>query len=132
MYETTQEELHFFGERPESLPMYLAFVGRLFDELPDSGMRVQKTQITFTNPRVFACVSFLRALRKAEMPDPFLTITLGLSHQLSSPRVSAQSEPYPGRWTTHFVIGSPDELDDELFGWMHEAYDFAASKRRER
>jgi hypothetical protein len=130
MREVTREELAFFEGRPESLPIYLAFAGRLFDELPDTGMRVQKTQITFTNPRVYACASFLCALRKAEMPNPFLTITLGLSHPLDSPRVSAQSEPYPGRWTTHFVIGSPNELDDELFGWVHEAYGFAASKRR--
>ena len=32
------------------------------------------------------------------------------------------------RWTTHIVLGGEAEIDDELLGWMEQAYEF--SERR--
>ena len=46
------------------------------------------------------------------------------------PRVAVATEPYPGRWTHHIPLASPQELDEELRGWVHAAYDFAESKGR--
>ena len=99
-----------------------------FDPHPAAEMRVQKTQITFSNRHVFACVSFLRVKKKAELPDPYLVVTLGLSFPLASHRVAAKTEAYPGRWTTHIVIGTPSEIDSELMEWVRLAYDFSESK----
>ena len=118
----------FFDAVPGAYGLYRAFADAVAARWPDATCRVQKTQITFTNPRVFACVSRLRAKRKAELPDPWITISLGLPCRLASPRVAAQTEPYPGRWTTHIVFGSPEELDEELLGWVGQAYDFASKK----
>ena len=89
---------------------------------------MQKTQITFSNRHVFACVSFARVKRKAELPSPYLVITLGLPCPLESGRVAVKTEPYPGRWTTHIVVGSTDEIDKELIGWVRQAYAFSDSK----
>lgn len=69
-----------------------------------------------------------RVKRKAELPDPYLVVTLGLSYPLDSERISVKTEPYPGRWTTHIVIGSIDEIYDELLTWLSEAYAFAEAK----
>ena len=55
-------------------------------------------------------------------------ITLGMPYPLESPRVAVKTEPYPGRWTTHIVIGSADEVDEELLDWVAEAYTFASTK----
>ena len=55
-------------------------------------------------------------------------LTLGLPYPLESGRVAAKTEPYPGRWTTHFVISQPSDLDEELFAWLAQAYEFAAQK----
>ncbi len=95
---------------------------------PSASMRVQKTQITFSNRHVFACVSFARVKKKAELPEPYLVITLGLSYPLDSNRVAVKTEPYPGRWTTHFVVSSVSELDGEFFAWVKQAYEFAENK----
>lgn len=95
---------------------------------PDAQLRVQKTQITFYNPRVFACASLLRARRKAELPKTWLTVTLGLPYRLESPRTAICTQVYPGRWTTHIVVSSPAEIDGELLGWVGEAYRFAITK----
>lgn len=54
-------------------------------------------------------MSFLRVSKKADLPDPYIVITLGLSYPLESSRVPGKTEPYPGRGTTHIVIGSVEE-----------------------
>ncbi|MBQ5522465.1 MAG: hypothetical protein IIT86_06605, partial [Oscillospiraceae bacterium] len=95
---------------------------------PNVNKRVQKTQITFFNRHVFACVSFARVKRKAELPEGYMVITLGLPAPLESERVAVKTEPYPGRWTHHIVVSKIEELDEELFSWIREAYDFANSK----
>ena len=123
-----QDVLLFFEKQLAAFPLYEAFETELYKQYPNITKKVQKSQITFSNRHVFACVSFARVKRKAELPDPYIVITLGLSYPLESERVAVKTEPYPGRWTTHIVIGSPDELDEELFGWVQQAYDFSENK----
>lgn len=123
----TPDALLFFEGRTGALPLYEALMRRI-RTLPDVRVRVQKTQITLSNRRVFACVSFARVRKKAELPPDWLVLSLGLGEPLCSARVAQQTEPYPGRWTNHLVIGSEDEVDDELASWIRAAYDFAAQK----
>lgn len=119
----------FFRDSPASLPLYLVLEERILSALPDSRVRVQKTQISFSNKHSFAFASLMPARRAAVRPTPFLTVTVGLNRRLASPRVDVASEPYPGRWTHHIVIGSQEEIDGELMGWILEAAEFSASKR---
>ena len=60
--------------------------------------------------------------------ENFIILTLGLPYRLGSPRAVAVSEPYPGRWTTHFVVSSPDEIDAQMLSWITEAHDYALTK----
>ena len=128
MRELDADALMFFDQHMDILPLYQAFEELLFDSFPVVNKRVQKTQITFSNRHVFACVSFARVKRKAELPMRFIVITLGLPAPLDSERVAVKTEPYPGRWTHHIVVKKPEELDEELLSWVREAYDFAAVK----
>lgn len=89
---------------------------------------MQKSQISYYNRHLYACVSFLKVKKKAELPEDYFVLTLGLSAPLESDRAAAKTEPYPGRWTTHFVISSPSDLDGELFDWIEQAYQFAQAK----
>ena len=86
------------------------------------------TQISYCNRHHYACVSFLKVKKKSELPEDYFVLTLGLSAPLESDRVAAKTEPYPGRWTTHFVISSPSDLDEKLFDWIEQAYSFAQEK----
>ena len=128
MRELDADALMFFDQHMDILPLYQAFEELLFDSFPVVNKRVQKTQITFSNRHVFACVSFARVKRKAELPMRFIVITLGLPAPLDSERVAVKTEPYPGRWTHHIVVNKPEELDEELLSWVREAYAFAAVK----
>ena len=115
-------------KHPEALPLYEALEGRILAEVDGVRIKVQKRQITFYNRRLFACASFARVRRKAELPPCWLVVTVGLARRLDSPRVAVATEPYPGRWTHHVVISDPAEVDDELMGWVREAAAFAAAK----
>ena len=124
------DTLLFFAGHREALGLYQALEDRLCSSFPQVNKRVQKTQITFYNRQVFACVSFAQVKRKAELPAGWLTLTLGLPAPLDSPRVAVKCEPYPGRWTHHFVLSSQEALDGEMMAWIRASYDFADSKRR--
>lgn len=128
MYQPKTDELMFFDGHAGAIKLYEAFAGKLFERFPATSTRVQKTQITFSNRHVFACVSLARVKKKAELPDPYLVITLSLPYALDSHRVAVKTEPYPGQWTTHIVVGTQADLDDELWGWVSQAYEFAENK----
>ncbi len=123
-----QGKLIFFNKHLTALPLYRTFEARLLTEFPKTKIRVQKSQISFFTRYMYACVSFQRVKKKAELPNPYIVITLGLPYPLASTRVAVKTEPYPGRWTTHIVIGSVVEIDDELISWLQQAYSFADSK----
>ena len=120
--------LLFFEHQPAALPLYEAFADAVIRQYPDTKVKVQKSQISFSNRYMFACVSFARVKKKKELPDPYLVVTLGMSYPLESSRVAVKTEPYPGRWTTHIVLGDEKEVDGELLKWVAEAYDFANTK----
>ena len=128
MREPDPDTLLFFDGHQESLNLYRIFEDLLYTTITNVNKRVQKTQITFFNRHVFACVSFARVKRKAELPEGYMVITLGLPVPLDSDRVAVKSEPYPNRWTHHFVVSRPEDLDDEMLLWIKDAYDFADAK----
>ena len=123
-----QDTMLFFDGHREVFPIYESFENMLFYLYPQTKMKVQKTQITFSNRHVFACVSFMRPKKKSELPASYFVLTLGLSYPLESERVAAKTEPYPGRWTTHIVISDESELNQELLEWVKQAYEFAEYK----
>ncbi|MCI9681980.1 MAG: hypothetical protein HFI26_11410 [Lachnospiraceae bacterium] len=124
-----QDILLFFDKHPEALPLYEALEERILAEIRDVKIKVQKTQITFSNKRNFAFVSFLPVRKAGERPDIYIAVTFGLSYRKESPRIDAATEPYPNRWTHHMLISQTEEIDDELMGWIEEAAVFSAGKR---
>ena len=125
---TMQDTLFFFDRHQAVYPLYACFQEKLLARFPESRIKVQKTQISYYNRHLYACVSFLKVKKKAELPEDYFVLTLGLSAPLESDRVAVKTEPYPGRWTTHFVISSPADLDEDLFDWIEQAYNFAQAK----
>ena len=120
-YDPDPDTLMFFDGHQEARMLYQAFEKLLYSTFPVVNKRVQKTQITFSNRYVFACVSFAGVKRKAELPAGYMVITLGLPAPLDSDRVAVKTEPHPNRWTHHIVISKPGELDEELLSWIREA-----------
>ena len=124
-----QDVLYFFDGKPDALFLYEAFEERVFSEVDGVKVKVQKTQISFSNRHNFAFVSFLPVRKAKERPAVYIVVTFGLGYRAESPRIDVAVEPYPGRFTHHVLISATEEIDDELMGWVREAAAFSAGKR---
>ena len=121
--------LFFFNDHMDALPLYERLETLILEQIPDVKIKVSKTQISFSNKRSFTFVSFNPCRRAKERPNVWMTVTFGLSYRKDSPRINVATEPYPNRWTHHVMVGSEEEIDAELMGWIREAAEFSASKR---
>ena len=121
--------LLFFSQHMEALPLYAKLEERILTEIPDVKVKAARTQISFSNKRGFAFVSFNPCRRAKERPAVWMTVSFGLGYRKEAERVDVATEPYPGRWTHHVMVGSTAEIDEELLGWRKEAAEFSASKR---
>ena len=121
--------LFFFNDHMDASPLYERLEGLILEQIPDVKIKVSKTQISFSNKQGFAFVSFNPCRRAKERPEVWMTVTFGLSYRKDSPRIDVATEPYPNRWTHHIMVGSEEEIDGELMGWICEAAEFSASKR---
>ena len=100
MLMTDTDTLMFFEGHSAALPIFLEFERFLDTALPVVNKRVRKTQISFFNRHVFACVSFAAVRRKADLPEGYIVITLCLPYCLDSDRAAMKVEAYPGRGRT--------------------------------
>lgn len=122
---TYPQAVAFFDGKPHALALYRALAERALRSFPSTRVDVRKTQISLIDGHMYACVSTMRAKRKAELPPEYIVVTFSAPEQVDSPRVAQQVEIRPGRWTVHVVVGKEAELDDELLGWVrlsHEAF----------
>lgn len=124
------DALFVFEKVPGAYELYEALAEKLRQRLPGMWEKVGRTEVAFYLGHRFGSASLLAVRRKAERPDPYLTVSFGLAYPLDSPRIDAKTEPYPNRWTHHLIVGSVEELDGELLGWLEEAAAFAAAKNR--
>ncbi|MBP3542262.1 MAG: sugar phosphate isomerase/epimerase [Clostridia bacterium] len=122
-YLPTQDELFFWQQNPTGLQIYQSLKATLLAMHPGTQFSVKKTQISLQNRYVFGAVSLPR-----KKSQPGLLLTLGLPTPMESPRICQRVEAYPGRWTHHITMFSPDDLDDELLRWLEAAVVFAQNK----
>lgn len=89
------DALCFFDGKPEE-PGSLRGAGSAdISEIENVRLKVSKSQISFYNRHLFACVSFLRAKRKAELPAHYIVLTLGLDRPLDTPGRRWSPSPTP-------------------------------------
>ncbi|MDD6151413.1 MAG: DUF5655 domain-containing protein [Bacteroidales bacterium] len=113
-----------FGQESGAVSLFLALNERIIEECGEYGdvrVKFHKTQVSYYNARMFACISMLRIKRKAEMPRPYITVTFGLEKPCRHHRIGVVTEIAHNRWTHHVVVGSIEEIDDQLMGWLREA-----------
>lgn len=128
MYADNDALVRFFSQMPEMLPVYQVFEQRVNERCGDVDVRVQKTQITFTDRYGFAWAS-LPVRRRRGWPERCLIVTFGLAYRRESPRIAIATEPYPNRWTHHVLVERAEDIDDELMGWVEESHAFSLTKR---
>ena len=122
------DTLLFFEEHMGAFPLYEKLEERILSEIDNVRIKTQKSQISFYNKHLFACISFARVRKKKDCPKNYIVVTFGLEHKAESSRIDMATEPYPNRWTHHLLISKLDEIDEELMNWIKEAAEFSAVK----
>ena len=117
-----------FDGRPVSLLLFQE-VRRFIESLGPVNIGATKTQVSFGTTRKFAWVWLPQTWIKKQ-PDSSITLAFSLDRQIIHDRIRQAVEPSPGRWTHHVVITQESDLDEDVRGWLREAYAFGQSKWR--
>ena len=99
--EITLAEVRFFEAKRNAFPLYESLRTAILQNCGPTEIQVKKTQISFVNRHLFGAVSFTPVRRAKERPDPYITVTFGLSYRIDSTRIDAAVEAYPHRFTHH-------------------------------
>ncbi len=109
----------FFADYQAARPLFAA-VQRSIESLGPIDLHVTRSQIAFRRRKPFAWVWVPeRYLRRKVAP---LVLTVGLRRRDASPRWKQIVEPAPGRFTHHLELYAVEDLDDEVRGWLREAW----------
>ncbi|MGB4590511.1 MAG: DUF5655 domain-containing protein [Clostridiaceae bacterium] len=114
----------FFSKIPEVIPLYETIEEKILEKFNGTSIEIKKTQITFKAKRGFAYV-WLPVSKMKNRPEYYLVLSFGLDKRIESPRIVESVETYKNRWMHHLVIEKSGEIDDEIMGWIEEAYLFA-------
>ncbi len=72
----------FFADDVDAFFLYARLEDEILKRMDDVRIKTRKTQISFYNRHLFACVSFIRIRRKKDCPEHDIVVTFGLDHKL--------------------------------------------------
>lgn len=112
----------FFSRKPEERSLFGALAQRILKLFPDVLIKAQKSQIAFCGARPF-CWMWLPIRDGIKgRPERYLIVSFGLNREIVHPRLVGTTQPVPGRWIHHTILGSIEQIDDELMDWIAQAY----------
>ena len=108
----------FFAGSPPGLQIYEA-VAAVVADLGPHEVRVSRSQIAFRRRRGFAYVWRPGRYVRSDVPA---VLSLGLPHELASPRFKDVVHPAPATWMHHLELDDATQVDAEVAGWLAAAY----------
>jgi len=111
-----------FAGFPETLAVFRAVeavVGEI-DEAHDTTVATSRSQVAFKRRTGFAYVWRPGQYVRNDAPA---VLSIALPRQVRSARWKDVVHPSPHTWMHHLELSSAAELDDEVRGWLQEAYD---------
>lgn len=124
VFEPAGEELLFFAGVEELLTCYLRFRMEIIAFFPESGVRVQKSQISFRCPRPYAWVWTLARHGSGKAGSPSMFVTFAAPFPVESPLIHMKTAPYPGRWTHHVAVSKAEDITPELMSLVQASHAF--------
>lgn len=108
----------FFAGHPTALAVF-ARVHSVLTEAGGCTVRVTRSQVAFRRRRGLAYLWLPGQYLVRPTAEVILTVALG-RHD-SSPRWKQVAHPAGAHWMHHLEVHGPDEIDDEVTGWLREA-----------
>ncbi len=115
MTENFSLESHFSGKEPSVRALY----DRLLLALQKFGKVIEepkKTSIHLVNGSAFAGV---------QTRGTYILLNIKADHKIESPRIHKAEKISARRFHHRVKISSLSEIDSELIGWLHEAYELS-------
>ena len=106
----------------EGFPATLAVLGELERAVSDLGeisVRVTKSQVAFRRRTGFAYLWRPGQYLASDVPA---VVSIALDHEVESERFKEVAHPAPTVWMHHLEVRDPGEVDDEVRGWLADAY----------
>lgn len=118
----SQEVEDFFEGSPDGLQLYRA-VENLVAQIGEAGVRVTKSQVAFRRRKGFAYVWRPGQYVTSDVPA---VLSIALPRAVRSDRFKEVAHPSSKVWMHHIELRDPAQIDDEVRGWLTEAYEHAA------
>jgi hypothetical protein len=118
MDERTVEELF---PHPVGLAVFRA-VTEAVDAIGEHEVRVSRSQVAFRRRRGFAYVWRPGQYVRSDVPA---VLSLALPYELHADRFKQVVHPSAHVWMHHLELGSAAEVDDQVRGWLVEAFEAA-------
>lgn len=112
----TPEEL--FAGHPAGLAVWRR-VEQLVATLPGTEVRTSRSQVALRRLRGFAFVWRPGQYVRSDVPA---VLSIALDRELDSARFKEVAHPAPTTWMHHLEVRDPAEVDDEVAGWLREAW----------
>lgn len=112
----------YLGDDAEALQLFAAVVAAIAAIGPAT-IHASKSQIAFRRRRHFAWVWRPGQYLKGKTAP--LVLTLIFTMRNNSPRWKEIVEPRPGSFTHHLELYTSADIDEEVRGWLHAAWDAA-------
>lgn len=112
----------FFAGSPEGLQLYRA-VENLVAQIGEAGVRVTKSQVAFRRRRGFAYMWRPGQYVTSDVP---VVLSIALPRSVASDRFKSIVHPSTKVWMHHLELRDLAQVDNEVRGWLAEAYEHAA------
>jgi len=110
-----------FDGHPDALTLYRE-VSDAVATIGEADVQVTKSQIAFRRRRGFAYVWRPGQYVKSDVPA---VLSIALSHEVCSHRIKSVAHPSANVWMHHIELYTATQIDDEVRGWLAEAYEDA-------
>lgn len=97
-------------------------VAAIVGELGDVESRVTRSQVAFRHGRGFAYVWRPGQYVRSDVPA---VLSIALPREVASPRITEVVHPSPQVWMHHLELVDVSAVDDEVRGWLEEAWQHA-------
>ena len=119
----------FFSNQEKLISLFNA-VEKIISSIGPVAMEVKKSVISIGTKTKFAWV-WMPQPWSSKRPEDCLVLTFALGRYIENEKIVEAVEPYPGNWIHHVFIQVEDDLNDEIFKWLCEAYTFSQNRDRE-
>lgn len=122
MTDTVATPAEFFAGSPVGLAIHDE-VAQVLGSYGGVSTRVTRSQVAFRRDVGFA---FLWRPGQYVRSDVPAVLSIALPNELVSPRFKEVVHPAPTVWMHHLEIRDVSQVDDEVRGWLREAWEHAA------